>query len=99
MDSPDNARYYGKYRGVVTENRDPLNLGRVRAKVPAVLGDVESVWCMPCVPVVHADSRRLAIPQSGDNVWIEFEAGDPSYPIWVGTWWSEGNAPEPGTQP
>ena len=29
----------------------------------------------------------FAIPSTGAGVWIEFEHGDPDYPIWSGCWW------------
>ena len=41
------GRYYGKYRGQVTDNDDPDNLGRIKAKVPRLLGDEETGWALP----------------------------------------------------
>ncbi len=79
--------FYGKYRGIVTDNKDPLMIGRVRAKVPDVLGDLESGWAMPCAPFGGKSTGFFAIPTTGAGVWIEFEHGDPDYPIWSGCWW------------
>ena len=79
--------YYGKFRGVVTDNKDPLFTGRVRAKVPDVLGDEESGWAMACVPFAGSGAGFFAIPDVGAGVWIEFEHGDPDYPICTGCWW------------
>lgn len=79
--------FYGKFRGVVTDNRDPLLLGRVRARVPDVMGNLESGWAMPCAPVGGDRSGFFALPSVGAGVWIEFEQGDPDYPIWSGCWW------------
>ncbi len=79
--------FYGKYRGIVTDNKDPLMIGRVRAKVPDVLGDLESGWAMPCAPFGGKATGFFAIPVTGAGVWIEFEHGDPDYPIWSGCWW------------
>lgn len=86
-------RFYGKYEGVVTDAADPKKIGRVRARVPAVLGEqVESGWALPCVPAGGGKDRgMLFLPQVGDTVWIEFAGGDVSRPIWVGTFWG---APE-----
>ncbi len=84
--------FYGKYRGVVTDNQDPLVLGRVRAKVPDVMGDQESGWAMPCAPFGGKQTGFFAIPTVGAGAWIEFEHGDPDYPIWCGCWW--GNSSE-----
>jgi uncharacterized protein involved in type VI secretion and phage assembly len=82
-------RCFGKYEGVVTDNKDPLEIGRVRAKVPAVLGeDVDSGWALPCAPFGGGKDRgMLFLPEVGDTVWIEFAAGDPSRPIWTGAFW------------
>lgn len=88
------SRFYGKYRGVVTDNDDPDVLGRLRAKVPEVLQDVESPWALPCTPYSGPDQGMFVLPPVGAGVWIEFEAGDPSRPIWVGGWWADGEAPK-----
>jgi len=82
-----NGTFYGKYRGVVTDNKDPLMIGRVRAKVADVMGDEESGWAMPCAPFGGEKVGMFAIPAEGAGGWIEFEHGDPDYPIWSGCWW------------
>lgn len=87
-------RYYGKYRGVVRDNADPKNMGRIRADVPAVLDDKTSSWALPCTPYAGPDEGYYAIPAVGSAVWIEWEAGDPSRPIWSGCWWGQGRAPK-----
>jgi uncharacterized protein involved in type VI secretion and phage assembly len=79
--------FWGKYRGVVSDNADPLRIGRVRAKVPDVYGDDESGWAMPAAPFGGAGSGFFAVPPSGAGVWLEFEHGDPDYPVWSGCWW------------
>jgi hypothetical protein len=86
------ARYYGKYRGMVVENIDPLELGRIFVKVAAVPGVVASP-AMPCVPYAGPQVGTVLIPPIGANVWVEFEQGDPSHPIWVGCFWTEGEFP------
>lgn len=78
---------YGKYRGVVTDVHDPMMMGRIRAKVPDVTGDKEIGWAMPCLPFAGADMGFFGLPTVGSGVWIEFEQGDPDYPIWSGCWW------------
>ncbi|MCH9650653.1 MAG: phage baseplate assembly protein V [Deltaproteobacteria bacterium] len=86
-------RFYGKYEAVVTDTEDPLEIGRLRARVPAVLGeDAESGWALPCAPFGGGKDRGLLLlPEPGDTVWIEFAAGDVSRPIWSGAFWG---APE-----
>jgi hypothetical protein len=86
-------RYYGKYRGVVTDNRDPLMLGRVRARVPDVLGEDESGWALPALPYAGSGVGLFLIPPNDASVWIEFEHGDPDYPIWTGCFWAQGEVP------
>ena len=85
--------FYGKYRGVVTDNQDPSGLGRVRVKVQDVLGDRESGWAMPSVPYAGKGVGLFLIPPKNASVWIEFEHGDPDYPIWTGCFWSLGEVP------
>lgn len=80
-------QFWGKYRGIVTDNQDPLMIGRIKATVPDVLGDIESGWAMPCAPFGGNQTGFFALPQTGAGVWIEFEQGDADYPIWSGCWW------------
>lgn len=86
-------RFFGKYRGVVVDNADPTGRARLMVKVPAVLGDV-AVWAMPCVPYAGEDVGFHALPEPGTGAWVEFEGGDPSYPIWAGFFWADGELPE-----
>jgi len=83
--------FYGKYRGLVVENADPEKLGRLKVKVPSVLGsDVVTGWATPCVPYGGAaDQGFLFIPEVDAGVWVEFEEGDLEFPIWVGTYWTK----------
>lgn len=85
--------FFGKYRGTVTGNKDLMYLGRIQVSVPAVLGDGRQSWAMPCVPYAGADVGFFAIPPVGANVWVEFEGGDPDYPIWTGCFWAKGELP------
>jgi hypothetical protein len=80
-------RFFGKYRGLVIENIDPLQIGRVLAQVPSVLGETPSSWAMPCVPAAGIQAGVFIVPSIGSQVWIEFEQGDPDYPIWTGGFW------------
>jgi len=81
-------RFYGKYRGIVLNNIDPLQIGRLQAMVPEVLGEIPSGWALPCAPYAGTGSGFYAIPPIGAGVWVEFEAGDTSRPIWTGAWWA-----------
>jgi len=81
------TRHYGKYRGTVTTNVDPLQIGRIQVIVPDVDGLVPSTWAMPCVPIAGINTGVVAIPPVGAGVWVEFEHGDADHPIWVGGFW------------
>lgn len=84
-------RFFGKYRGTVTDV-DASTL-RIKAKVPAVLADQPTGWCRPCVPYAGSNVGVAFLPEVGSGVWIEFEAGDVSYPIWAGCYWRDGEPP------
>jgi Type VI secretion system/phage-baseplate injector OB domain len=87
------TQFFGKYRGKVENNIDPLMLGRVQVSVSAVLGDGRLSWAMPCAPYAGAGVGFFAVPPVGGNVWVEFEGGDPDYPIWTGCFWGVGEVP------
>jgi uncharacterized protein involved in type VI secretion and phage assembly len=85
------TRFYGKYRGIVSQV--DASTMRVKAIVPAVLGETVTGWCMPCVPYAGPGVGIAFLPETGSGVWIEFEGGDVSYPIWTGGYWREGEFP------
>jgi uncharacterized protein involved in type VI secretion and phage assembly len=72
---------------VVTDNQDPMQTGRIRARVPDVTGDDETGWALPCFPAAGQGMGVFALPKNGAGVWIEFEHGNPDYPIWSGAWY------------
>ncbi|MCP3910262.1 MAG: hypothetical protein GY713_04845 [Actinomycetia bacterium] len=82
------GRFFGKYRGIVTDNVDPDKLGRIQATVPAVSG-MSMNWALPCAPYAGDDVGFYAIPAVGAMVWIEFEGGNPNFPIWSGCFWQK----------
>ena len=78
-------RYYGKYRGLVTDNRDPDKAGRLKLRVPSILADEETDWALPCLPFAGmAGAGLFLVPETDAQVWVEFEAGDLNRPIWTG---------------
>lgn len=88
------THYFGKYRGVVTNPNDPERMGRIQARVPAIYGDEqESPWCLPVAPFAGDAHGFLLLPKKGDGVWIEFEAGNISHPLWTGSWWGRKEMP------
>ncbi|HET8934496.1 MAG TPA: phage baseplate assembly protein V [Polyangiales bacterium] len=83
----ESRRYFGKYRGTVFNNVDPEQRGRMLAIVPDVLGLVPTTWAEPCVPLAGPSGPPMGayfMPPIGAGVWVEFEQGDPNFPIWAG---------------
>jgi len=82
-------QFFGKYRATVLNNIDPMQLGRIQVMVPDVSTFVPTSWAMPCVPVAGMQMGVFTVPPIGAGVWVEFEQGDPDYPIWVGCFWGQ----------
>jgi uncharacterized protein involved in type VI secretion and phage assembly len=80
-------KYFGKYRGTVLDNVDPLQMGRLMVQVADVSNVLPSTWAMPCLPFGGIQSGMFVVPAIGSGVWIEFEQGNTDYPIWVGCYW------------
>lgn len=92
------SHFYGKYRGLVVENEDGEKRGRLKVVVPAVMGTQE-VWALPCAPYAGDGVGFFALPEVGTGVWIEFEAGDVSFPIWTGCFWGDNQIPAEDAKP
>lgn len=86
-------RYYGKYRATCMNNIDPMQQGRIQVVVPDVSTVIPSSWAMPCFPVSGIQNGVFTVPPIGAGVWVEFEQGDPDYPIWVGGYYSATDVP------
>ena len=85
-----NEHRYGKYRGFVVNNMDPEKRARLKLRIPSVLGDAETDWALPCLPFGGKATQGLFIvPEHDAQVWVEFEEGDISRPIWTGTFWQQ----------
>jgi len=82
------GRYYGKYRGTVVSNREDPARGLLLVSVPAVHDDPVVAW--PSVPYAGRQQGFYALPPEQGQCWVEYEAGDPSHPIWSGCFWGDG---------
>ncbi len=80
-------KFFGKYRAVVINNVDPMQIGRIQVIVPDVSTILPTSWAMPCVPIGGMQMGVFGVPQLGAGVWVEFEQGDPDYPVWVGCYY------------
>ncbi len=88
------SRFYGKYRGLVDEVGEGKDLGLIRAIVPEVFGaDTPTPWAVASVPFAGKNHGLVVLPEKDDLVWIEFEAGNLSKPIWTGFLWADNEMP------
>lgn len=92
-------RLWGKYRGTVINNIDPMQMGRLQVSCPQALGSNIMSWAMPCVPFTGMQQGFFMLPAIGAKVWVEFEEGDTDRPIWVGGFWGPGELPIAATSP
>lgn len=81
LDPLGRPRFYGIYRGNVVDNVDPQSKNRLGIVVPQVTGSDRLSLVEACLPPV---SGAISLPEVGSNVWVMFESGDPSYPVWIG---------------
>lgn len=89
-DSDQTQGFVGKFRATVLNNIDPETRGRLMLTIPDVLGVVPSTWAEPCTPLAGPTGPPMGVymvPPIGAGVWVEFEQGDPNYPVWVGCRW------------
>jgi Type VI secretion system/phage-baseplate injector OB domain len=90
----DFGKFYSSYKGFVFDNQDPLNLGRLKLKVPEVWGEeILDYWALPKGMFSGNAKGFYNIPSVGDNIWVEFEKGDPNFPIWNYGWFSQNEPP------
>jgi len=85
-------RQFGKYKGTVVDVDEKTM--RIKAKVPAVFGETPTGWCRACVPYAGKQVGIAFLPEVGSGVWIEFEGGELSMPIWSGCYWRDDEYPE-----
>ncbi len=72
-------RYFGKYTGIVKDNRDGQKLGQLKVSVPSLFPPEELMTARPGLPF-----GVFFVPENENKVWIEFEGGDPGLPLWTG---------------
>jgi Type VI secretion system/phage-baseplate injector OB domain len=77
------TRYFGIYPAEVVNNQDPLLRARLLVKIPAVSTTAES-WALPSAPYMDGTVGSIKLPPPGSEVWVEFLAGEPTTPVWVG---------------
>ncbi len=91
------GRFFGKYRGQVSNIDDPDKLGRIMALVPSVMDQEPVGWALPAFPFAGSNCGHVMLPAVGAMVWIEFEGGNLDFPIWSGGFFVSGDRPSPDT--
>lgn len=90
MASESNS-FYGVYRGVVFDNRDPEKHGRLRLTIPQILGSTATEWAWGR----DTPSAKFNVPAIGQGVWVMFEGGNPHFPMWIGTFGKQMSTSKP----
>lgn len=91
------GRFYSKYPGIVLDNKDENNSNRLLISIPDV--QLEG-WAYPVGQQGNTDSGfKFQTPNIGSVVWVEFQNGDPMYPMWSYFGWAKGEAPEDLKEP
>jgi uncharacterized protein involved in type VI secretion and phage assembly len=85
--------FHGIYPGRVENNIDPLNMSRIFVSVSDVGGKQVLSWALPCLPVTGNNMGMFTVPPIGSAVWVQFARGDSDYPIWLGGYFANGQAP------
>jgi uncharacterized protein involved in type VI secretion and phage assembly len=79
--------------GIVTQNSDPDNMGRVRVRYPALGDDIEGWWARIAAPAAGSERGLLMMPVAGDEVLVAFEHGDVRRPYVLGALWNGTDQP------
>jgi hypothetical protein len=82
-------RYFGKYTGIVRDNRDTSRLGQIKVSVPSIFPPEELMEARCALPY-----GVFFVPEPEQKVWVEFEGGDSGLPIWTGIQYVPGEWPD-----
>lgn len=84
---------YGLYRAKVVERDDEHQRGRVKVQIPSVSGEGKSQWVEACMNTAYDGGGDISVPKVGDTVWIAFEEGNITKPVYVGNFFSAFKTP------
>lgn len=87
------ARFFGVTIGVVTNNKDPDGLGRVKTSLPWMADQVESDWARVVTPMAGSGRGVYFLPEVNDEVLVAFEHGNPDTPYVLGGLWNGKDKP------
>ena len=91
--SQESGKFYGVAVAIVTNNKDPDGLGRVRVKFPWLSDDQESWWARMATPMAGASRGAYFLPEVDDEVLVAFEHGDVRFPCVLGGLWNGKDKP------
>ena len=84
---------YGLYRAKVVERDDERQRGRIKVQIPSVSGEGKSQWVEACMNTAYDGGGDISVPKVGDTVWVAFEEGDITKPVYVGNFFSAFKTP------
>jgi phage baseplate assembly protein V len=91
---PDTVeRFFGVAIGIVTNNKDPEGLGRVKASLPWMADEVETDWARVLTPMAGPNRGVYFLPEVNDEVLVAFEHGNPDMPYVLGGLWNGKDKP------
>ena len=78
---------------LVTQNKDPEGLCRVKVRYPWHDKPRESYWARLAMPMAGNDRGLVLIPEVGDEVLVGFEREDLRFPYVLGALWNGKDKP------
>jgi phage baseplate assembly protein V len=94
LEGPRDAnRIYGVVVGIVTNNKDPQGMARVKVKLPALSDDYETQWARLVTPMAGNDRGLYYLPEVNDEVLVAFEDGIIERPFVLGAVWNGKDKP------
>ncbi|KCZ70549.1 hypothetical protein ANME2D_02569 [Candidatus Methanoperedens nitroreducens] len=87
------SRIYGVVVGIVTDNKDPDDLGRVKVRIPRISGEDESNWARVASFMAGKERGAFFLPEVDDEVLVAFEYGDINIPYIIGSLWNGKDSP------
>jgi phage baseplate assembly protein V len=87
------GRFYGVAFAVVTNNKDPDGLGRVKLRLPWMDEKAETDWARMVTPMAGPGRGFYFLPEVDDEVLVAFEHGSPDHPCVLGALWNGKDKP------
>lgn len=92
-DKREDGRVEGVAIGIVTNNKDDANLGRIKVRYPWRENNQDSYWARPAMPAAGKDRGVFWVPEVGDEVLLAFDKGKIEHPYYLGALWNGTDKP------